>query len=74
MLVLKSCSASEELCDDFGLREEDLFTFFVFFGLGLLLLLSSVSLLQLYLAEHAPKVIQIARAHGIPPSTIVRRA
>ena len=49
------------------------YLFFIFFGLSMLLLLIVTAGLRLYWAGRVPKILLVAVAHSVPPSTIIRR-
>ena len=74
VLLLKMCEQDAEVCEDsFGLYPAELFSTFAFFGMGLLLLHLLLAALQLYLHDHSPRIIRLARAHSISPQTLVWR-
>ena len=47
------------------------YLFFIFFGLGMLLMLGFVAAVNLVIAGYVPKLLLVYRAHGIPLSKIV---
>ena len=73
VLVLKVCHGYPGACEEFGFSETGLFSFFVLFGFCQLLLNVFLALLQLYLHDHTPKLIRLARTYSISPSTLAWR-
>ena len=47
------------------------YLFFIFFGLGMLLLMVLVTLVKLFVTGYVPKILLVAEAHGVPLSSIV---
>jgi hypothetical protein len=50
-----------------------MFLFFIFFGSAMLTLLLSIGCVRIWVEGHMPKIVLIARAHSISPSTILRK-
>ena len=54
------------------LRNSGVYLFFIFFAIAMLLLLLVIYIANLYVAGRVPKFLLAARAHGVPPWTILR--
>jgi len=75
VLLIKTCSLSEEVCKTFGFGEtaSGIYVFFIFFGLGMILLQLVIGAFKLWLTGRVPKIFLVAKAHSVSPLTIIRR-
>ncbi|KAL1527507.1 hypothetical protein AB1Y20_008897 [Prymnesium parvum] len=75
VLVIKTCNASSAACSSFGFgaTADGVFTFFLLFGLAMVTFMLAVGAGNLWIESCVPKVILLARAHSVSPSTIMRR-
>ena len=51
-----------------------LYSFFVIFGLSMLVLLITLGMIILWFEGYTPEVVVLARAHGTSPSKVIRQA
>eukprot|EP00966_Prymnesium_polylepis_P328538 7384345-Prymnesium_polylepis.1 len=60
---------SPSLCVKYGLGStaSGIYLFFVFFGLTMLLLQLCIGIVNVWLTGHLPKIVLVARAHGVSP-------
>ena len=75
VLLIKSCSTSAEVCTEYGFGDtpDDLFLFFLFFGMAMVALLFFIALVKLYITNYLPKFLLVARAHAVSPSKLLGR-
>lgn len=74
VLLIKTCMVSSVACALFGFGDEagGLYLFFVFFGLGMLVLQLIIGAIHLYWMGYVPKLLLVAKAHGVSPMVIVQ--
>ena len=72
VLLMKSCIGSPEVCATFGFgpTPEGIYNFFFFFMVGMLTLQLVVGAMRLWMEGYAPKIILVASAHAVSPTTV----
>eukprot|EP00966_Prymnesium_polylepis_P314748 7272586-Prymnesium_polylepis.4 len=75
ILLIKVCVSSSEACAPFGFGDspKGIFLFFVYFGVSMLLLQLVVGAAIMYTTGHVPKLLLLAKAHGVSPWIIFQR-
>jgi hypothetical protein len=74
-ILIKSCDTSAATCRTFGFGDtsKGVYLFFLFFGLGMLVLQLVIGLVNLWITGRVPTVLLIAKAHSMSPTTIMKR-
>jgi hypothetical protein len=75
VLLIKTCTLSEDICAKygFGRKPSGVYLFFVVFGLSMVLLLLIIAAVKVCVTGRLPKLLLVARAHGVSPWTIVQK-
>ena len=75
ILLIKVCFSSSVACAPFGFGDspKGIFLFFVYFGLSTLLLQLVVAAVIMYTTGHVPKLLLLAKVHGVSPWRIFQR-
>mmetsp|Transcript_86037 Transcript_86037/g.257812 ORF Transcript_86037/g.257812 Transcript_86037/m.257812 type:complete len:1403 (-) Transcript_86037:178-4386(-) len=75
VLLIKSCEASPTICGTYGFGQSatGVYLYFIFFALGMLLLLIILAVVNLYVTGRMPMILLVARAHGVSLPTIIKR-
>jgi|EP00966_Prymnesium_polylepis_P099570 hypothetical protein len=55
------------------MRNQGVYTFFLFFALALLLFLLATTIVRLYYAGYVPKIFLVATAHSLPAHKVLER-
>jgi len=75
IILVKACNESSDVCIMFGFGDtaSGVYLFFIFFSLGMLLLLLLIGIARLYYAGYVPKVIRLASTHSLSVGQIAKR-